>query len=187
MSNREMTASRTMMAERAFRKIMLAVDGPEDSGRAVELAIRLAILNRAELTIIHVASLAIPPPSPPGLTPPLIMPSAYFQGERELTKRRLRWLERLVQVAESRGVKAHMDLIEAQDSIATELTRRASQEEADLVIVGKSGRKGLERFIHGSVSNSVSQRADCPVLVVRGDREEAPDRRHSRYVLSRHD
>jgi nucleotide-binding universal stress UspA family protein len=182
-----MTASRTMMAERAFRKIMLAVDGPEDSGRAVELAIRLALLNRAELAIIHVASLAIPPAGPPGLVPPLIVPSAYFQGERELSRRRLRWLERLVQVAEGRGVKAHMDLIAAQDSIVTELTRRASQEEADLVIVGTNDRKGLERFIRGSVSNAVSQRADCPVLVVRGNREEAPDRRNSKYFLSRHD
>jgi nucleotide-binding universal stress UspA family protein len=37
----------------------------------------------------------------------------------------------------------------------------------DLVIVGSHGRKGLERFLLGSVSHHVTHRVSCPVLVVR--------------------
>ena len=156
-----------------FKKIMLAVDGPENSGRAIELALRLAAVNRAELNILHVASLGVPMIPPIGFGPPLLLPPVYFEAERERNRRQSRWLARLVEIAEKRGVRATMDIIEASDSIAEEVTRRASEEEVDLVVVGSNEVGGLERLIRGSVSGSVTQKADCPVLVVRGTRAGA--------------
>jgi len=37
----------------------------------------------------------------------------------------------------------------------------------DLIVVGSHGRKGLDRFLLGSVSHGIVHRALCPVLVVR--------------------
>lgn len=37
----------------------------------------------------------------------------------------------------------------------------------DLVVVGSHGRKGVNRFILGSVSHSVSHNVACPILVIR--------------------
>jgi len=37
----------------------------------------------------------------------------------------------------------------------------------DLIIVGSHGRKGLDRFLLGSVSHGIVHRAPVPVLVVR--------------------
>ncbi len=37
----------------------------------------------------------------------------------------------------------------------------------DLLVVGSHARKGLDRFLLGSVSHALSHRAPCPVLVVR--------------------
>ena len=37
----------------------------------------------------------------------------------------------------------------------------------DLVVVGSHGRKGLDRFLLGSVSHAIVHRAPCSVLVVR--------------------
>ena len=43
----------------------------------------------------------------------------------------------------------------------------AGQWPADLVVVGSHGRKGLARFLLGSVSEGVARHAPCSVLIVR--------------------
>ncbi|MGE4519611.1 MAG: universal stress protein [Desulfobacteraceae bacterium] len=47
-----------------------------------------------------------------------------------------------------------------------EIMKYISQNQIDLVIVGTHGRKGLERFIFGSVAKSVFQRANIPVMII---------------------
>jgi nucleotide-binding universal stress UspA family protein len=37
----------------------------------------------------------------------------------------------------------------------------------DLILMGSHGRRGLSRFLMGSVSHAVLHRASCPVLIVR--------------------
>ena len=41
------------------------------------------------------------------------------------------------------------------------------EENIDLVIMGNSGKHGLDRFLLGSVAEKVLRSATCPVLVVR--------------------
>jgi nucleotide-binding universal stress UspA family protein len=38
---------------------------------------------------------------------------------------------------------------------------------ADLIVLGSHGRKGLQRFLLGSVAESVARHADCSVEIVR--------------------
>ena len=45
------------------------------------------------------------------------------------------------------------------------LTERARS--ADLLIIGSHGRKGLERFLLGSISHALLHGVPCPILVVR--------------------
>lgn len=52
-------------------------------------------------------------------------------------------------------------------SPAEEVAQLASDLEADLVIVGSHGRRGVRRLLLGSVSENVVRMAPCPVLVVR--------------------
>lgn len=54
-----------------------------------------------------------------------------------------------------------------------EIIRIADDVEADLVIVGTHGRRGLKRLILGSVAEQVARRASCPVLVMRPRHYEA--------------
>ncbi len=53
---------------------------------------------------------------------------------------------------------------------AEEILALATAEEAELIILGNSGRKGLHRIIAGSVSRDVRKRARVPVLVAKGPR-----------------
>jgi nucleotide-binding universal stress UspA family protein len=53
------------------------------------------------------------------------------------------------------------------DAPAEEIAQLASDLEADLVVVGTHGRRGIRRVLLGSVAEGVVRMAPCPVLVVR--------------------
>ena len=48
----------------------------------------------------------------------------------------------------------------------------AKRQEADVIIMGSHGRRGLKRMILGSVAEHVIRRAPCPVLVVKENEHE---------------
>lgn len=50
---------------------------------------------------------------------------------------------------------------------AREIAKLAADVQADLVVVGTHGRRGLARLVLGSVAESAVRLAPCPVLVVR--------------------
>ena len=47
------------------------------------------------------------------------------------------------------------------------ILEQAQATNPDLIVVGSHGRKGLSRFLIGSISHAVLHRAPCPVLIVR--------------------
>ena len=51
----------------------------------------------------------------------------------------------------------------------------AKRQEADIIIMGSHGRRGLKRMILGSVAEHVIRRAPCPVLVVKENEHEFID------------
>jgi len=53
------------------------------------------------------------------------------------------------------------------DATAGEIAQLAADLEADLVIVGTHGRRGLSRLLLGSTAEATVRLAPCPVLVVR--------------------
>ncbi|HUS64606.1 MAG TPA: universal stress protein [Kofleriaceae bacterium] len=52
-------------------------------------------------------------------------------------------------------------------SAATELVRLADALEADLIVTGRHGWRGMKRLLTGSVADRVLRDASCPVLLVR--------------------
>ena len=60
-------------------------------------------------------------------------------------------------------LRAHLRL----EAPAHELAQIAADLEADLVVVGTHGRRGIARLLLGSVAEAVVRLAPCPVLVVR--------------------
>jgi nucleotide-binding universal stress UspA family protein len=50
---------------------------------------------------------------------------------------------------------------------ATVILKEATKRKVDLILMGARGRRGITRFVLGSVSHAVLHRAPCPVLVFR--------------------
>ncbi len=50
---------------------------------------------------------------------------------------------------------------------ANEIIKFAKDEKTDLIIMGTTGLGGITKFVFGSVARNVSEKAPCPVMLVR--------------------
>jgi len=68
---------------------------------------------------------------------------------------------------DERGVDVTESVAEgvAEDAIVD----YADDEDIDLIVMGTHGRRGLDRYLVGSVTERVVRRTDVPTLVVRGE------------------
>lgn len=70
-----------------------------------------------------------------------------------------------VKVLRDRGVACTASV--SQGTAATEIVDAVEREKADFVIIGSRGLSGIAQRMLGSVSRSVIDHVDCPVLVVK--------------------
>ena len=85
-------------------------------------------------------------------------------------------LERLVQtVGKPWERRLHKRMVVGNP--AAEICRVAEDEGADLIIIGTHGRRGLPRWLLGSVAERVVRNSSVPVMTIRADGQEdgAPD------------
>lgn len=68
------------------------------------------------------------------------------------------------------SIVAHQRL----DVPSEEIARLAAEIDADLIVVGTHGRRGLSRLLLGSVAEGIVRLGPCPVLVVRPKVPPAP-------------
>jgi nucleotide-binding universal stress UspA family protein len=155
-----------------FKRLLVALDGSENSRRASQAAVELAEKLSAELIVLH----AITPPALYYHTEissegPVIEPPTH-EKEIDLYLEYARRVGRgivdpTVSEAKKRGVTVKADLPEATSSVVEAIVNQAIKENADLIIVGTRGLGGFKKLVMGSVSNGVVSHAHCPVLVIR--------------------
>ena len=147
-----------------YKRILVAIDGSNTSNMALNEAIELAKDQQATIRIVHVVDLI------PTFTD-LETPSQYLQYQEALRQIGEKALADAKAVADKSAMQAEalMHVIEAPgehvyDAIAEEAVRWP----ADLIVIGTHGRRGIRRFILGSVAEGVVRVATKPVLLVRG-------------------
>lgn len=70
-----------------------------------------------------------------------------------------------VRSAEKNGVS--IKSVVAEGAVAHAILATARDEECDLIVIGNTGRSGMQRLMLGSVAEAVVREADVPVLVVK--------------------
>jgi len=85
--------------------------------------------------------------------------------EDKLKKEAESFLESFKKIGEEIGVKIETELITGNP--AEEIVKYTN--ENDLIIMANHGKKGIDRFMLGSVSEEVVRNAPCSVLVVKVD------------------
>jgi nucleotide-binding universal stress UspA family protein len=135
-----------------FKKVVWATDGSENADRALELAKSLVSESGGSLVAVHsIEYLA----AKGGTT------GHADQDEREAKVKQ--------QVADlnSAGIKAEERLVESgAHGSAHTVARVATEEGADLVVVGTRGHGPVAGVLLGSVAQRLASIAPCPVLVV---------------------
>jgi nucleotide-binding universal stress UspA family protein len=142
-------------------KILLAIDGSKYSEAAVETVIKEAQSRDTEIHVLHVVE-------PPSLLVTREMggydPSLEAAWDAE-TKRAEVFVAKVAKELHSKGMKVITTV--AQGDPKSMILDAASKWDADLIVMGSHGRKGLQHFLLGSVSEAVARHAACSVEIVR--------------------
>jgi nucleotide-binding universal stress UspA family protein len=152
----------TFVNGRMYQRILVPVDGSDASRRALEQAIAVARLTGGAIRIVHVID-------------ELAHVTGFETAEtlcREvlpgLCRRGHKLLDDARTQAVSAGVAADVDLAECFAArVADILVQRAESWNADLIVMGTSGRRGAQRLLLGSDAEEVLRCANVPVLLVR--------------------
>lgn len=161
-----------------FTRILVALDNSPHRQDVFDQALSLAKATQASLMLVHVLSAY--EEGSPGI--PIRSYQAYYPVLEDSTWRlyQKRWEE-----FEAQGIaqlKAEIDLALAAGVVA-EFTQAngepaaticgvANSWQADLIVVGSHGRRGLSELLLGSVSNYVMHHATCSVLVAHSNQRQ---------------
>jgi nucleotide-binding universal stress UspA family protein len=143
------------------KNILVAVDFSETSDRAVEAAVELAQRFDGRITILHAYEI-----------PALGFPDGVLVASSEVVAR----ISSAGQTALQALAERHHGKIPIETKLKTgvayETVNEVAEEmNADVIVIGTHGRRGIARALLGSVAENVIRTATRPVLVIHGLRE----------------
>ncbi|MBF2003411.1 MAG: universal stress protein [Synechococcales cyanobacterium C42_A2020_086] len=161
-----------------FKKILAAIDYSPLSQAVFEQALELAQSNQAKLLLFHCLTADLVVSTPPfagelGLSPQLV--SQAYQTQYVRFEEQLQHIQQLLrqycEIAARQGVAAESSYRTIEPGQG--LCQAAQRWGADLIIMGRRGRKGITEALLGSVSNYVLHHAPCAVLVIQPPQGQA--------------
>ncbi len=141
-----------------MRRIIVATDGSDGAGRAVEVAARLAKAFSAELLIITVGGNL-----PQAEMIELERAKGHIGDTLEMLSKQI--LIAAGKRAENVGVKS-IRLKSAWGDPTECIIETATREAADALVVGRRGRSQLASLLLGSVSQKLASLAPCSTVIV---------------------
>lgn len=146
-----------------YRRILIPTDGSACARNALEQGVELARTLGAEVCFIH----ALESPFAAGYVAPEALPySGQLYAEMRAAAEKL--LAEAKELADARGVRADTQLVESRDPV--EAIHQA-EDDADLVVMGTHGRRGMRRWMFGSVAEGALRRSRKPYLLVHSDQD----------------
>ena len=148
-------------------KILLALDDSKFAEAAIQAAVSQVRQDHTQVLVLHVVDWSnfMPSPFPRGGQEPMY---SARQLESIIESETTKAHELVTSAAErlrSAGFEASTSVREGDPKAV--ILDCATEWGADLIIVGSHGRKGIARFVLGSVSEAVARYARCSVEIVR--------------------
>lgn len=143
-----------------YKRILVPYDGSETSNKALVAALGMAREHGGLVRVVHAID-------------ELAMASGYeYTGEliRLVRDQGKKLLDDALAMVRAAGVEGDTRLLDVPGKrLGDVVSDEAAVWEADLVVVGTHGRRGLSRVLLGSGAESVIRLSTVPVLVIRGD------------------
>jgi nucleotide-binding universal stress UspA family protein len=141
-----------------YTRILIPVDGSAASDQGLVEAIDLARHLKARMQLVHVVEPWI-----------FVTPETSVHQISEIRRGvgTVLLKEREKKVTDA-GIEVDTELIEIAGSSAGEcIVKQAKEANADLIVCGTHGRRGVRRLLMGSDAEYIVRRAPVPVLLVR--------------------
>ncbi len=142
-----------------YSKILVAVDGSNESMNAAKHAIGLAKDHGAKLMALTAMRL----PSIHGWWP-VESPHSW---QMKYANERRKWFQEIKHLAKENGITVQTDIVESSMPPEGTIVRYAQENDVDLIVVGTRGASGFAKQLLGSVALGVTTFAHCTVIVVR--------------------
>ncbi|WP_331692918.1 universal stress protein [Pandoraea sputorum] len=144
----------------SLNRLLFAIDGSEQATQAMRFGLRFAT-SVTHVRALYVVDCAV---RLSDLVPVDFLENEFVEeGTRALEAAKLT----LAQTS-SRSSTALIRTDRTRDDIAHAIVREAQRWHADLIVMGTHGRRGIVRWMLGTVAGRVAQIARTPVLLVRG-------------------
>ena len=143
-----------------FKHILVPVDGSSTANQALEKAAAIAQAFQSEVTVVSVIDIY----AFAGLGGDV----AYGQAEylEAATAEAHAAIKNAKVFFETSGLAVTTTVIEGQVTYKS-ILEAADSAQADLIVMGSHGRKGLEKLVLGSVAAQVLSHTHLPVMIVR--------------------
>ena len=139
----------------SFRRILVPVRSPGESGPALAMAGRICAMTGGVLRLVHVRT----------CDPPLPIAGRFYMetpGEAAAVLE-----EALLAAWACGGPRATTAVVDARaGNVALAIAWQAAAWPADLIVLTRSPRPALTRLVRGSVPDQVMRTASCPVLAI---------------------
>lgn len=141
-----------------YSKVLVPVDGSENSNRALKHALSLSSKLKSKLTILHVSE---------------VPPFVYVQSQK-LVDSVMASLEKeaknILDVAQNQAKEFDVEyetVLLKGDNIASVIIDYNKKNDFDIIVVGSRGQGKLKTTLLGSVSNNVLHHSKNPVLIIK--------------------
>jgi nucleotide-binding universal stress UspA family protein len=145
-----------------FQHVLTATDLGPDAERAVDLSIALVASSGGRLSLLHVFEV-----------PTYMYAGAVYSPLEHLGTLQAEARRRFDELAAT--VRARCPRLEAVFKVGSpweQILASGTELQADLVVVGTRGRRGIARAVLGSVAEKVVRLSPVPVLTVRNGNDE---------------
>jgi nucleotide-binding universal stress UspA family protein len=145
-----------------IRTILVPIDFSDSARVVIEWAAHLADRQQSKLVLFHAYHLPVEFQQLEGA----YLPPDFWANVKTETSESLARYE-----GELRESGCSVESVVREGYAATAIVDEATECGADLIVIGTHGLSGFKHMLLGSVAERVVQKAPCPVLTVKADRQ----------------
>lgn len=166
---------------KSFQHLVVAIDGSEGSKSALELGIEISKQLHSELSVIHIqkeellsdGAIENSPLNPTKSLsvnelrnyPIIPEPTTNDHLSNNHINKKSAWETEAKRILAKHHVNGRVETTYGDP--AEVIVSYAKEKEADLIVIGRRDISGLKRLIFGSVSETISDRSNIPVLIAK--------------------
>lgn len=157
-------------AKGKFTKILVAIDGSEQSMKAAEYAIAMAKEdnnnNNSQLIALHVLFSQTGYAYSTNLFG-LVTPSSINKFLEDAKHEAQQWFDKIKEKISEKEIQLKTEVVVSPTSVVAAIVDYAEYENVDLIVIGSRGRSGFKKLLLGSTASGVVTYATCPVFIVK--------------------